>query len=111
MSDMWAARSLPRCAPPRGARVSLSTDRLAQWTHRRLSAKEPGRRHASMRRGHAGFGGPTMKEIVLVTLAVDTETGRIDPKAPFMVNSSRRGPRYNRPYEDEPSVIEQFRAS
>ena len=50
-----------------------------------------------------------MKEIVLVTLAVDTETGRIDPKAPFMVNSSRRGPRYNRPYEDEPSVIEQFR--
>jgi hypothetical protein len=26
-----------------------------------------------------------------------------------MVNSSRRGPRYNRPYEDEPGVIEQFR--
>jgi hypothetical protein len=26
-----------------------------------------------------------------------------------MVNSSRRGFRYNRPYEDEPGVIEQFR--
>jgi hypothetical protein len=51
-----------------------------------------------------------MKEIVLVTLAVDTETGEIDPQAPFMVNSRRRGPRYNRPYEDEPGVIiEQFR--
>jgi hypothetical protein len=50
-----------------------------------------------------------MKEIVLVTLAMDTETGEIDPKAPFMVNSYRRGPRYNRPYEDEPSVIKQFR--
>src|ERR1700692_4469698 len=50
-----------------------------------------------------------MKEIVLVTLAMDTETGEIDPKASFMVNSPRRGPRYNRPYEDEPGVIEQFR--
>jgi len=40
---------------------------------------------------------------------MDTETGEIDPSAPFMVNSSRRGPRYNRPYEDEPGVIEQFR--
>jgi hypothetical protein len=50
-----------------------------------------------------------MKEIVLVTLAIDTATGEIDPKAPFMVNSRRRGPRYNRPYEDEPGVIEQFR--
>jgi hypothetical protein len=50
-----------------------------------------------------------MKEIVLVTLAIDTETGEIDPKAPFMVNSPRRGPRHNRPYEDEPVVIEQFR--
>jgi hypothetical protein len=28
-----------------------------------------------------------MKEIVLVTLAIDTETGEINPKAPFMVNS------------------------
>ena len=50
-----------------------------------------------------------MKEIVLVTLAIDTETGEIDPKAPFMVNSHRRGLRYNRPYEDEPEVIAQFR--
>jgi hypothetical protein len=50
-----------------------------------------------------------MKEIVLVTLAIDTETGKIDPEAPFMVNSQRAGPRYNRPYEDEPGVIDQFR--
>ena len=50
-----------------------------------------------------------MKEIVLVTLAIDAATCEVDPKAPFMVNSRRRGPRYNRPYEDEPSVIEQFR--
>jgi hypothetical protein len=49
------------------------------------------------------------KEIVLVTLAIDAESGEIDSKAPFMVNSRRRGTRYNRPYEDEPSVIEQFR--
>jgi hypothetical protein len=26
-----------------------------------------------------------------------------------MVNSRRRGPRYNRPYDDEPGVMEQFR--
>jgi hypothetical protein len=50
-----------------------------------------------------------MKEIVLVTLAVDTETGKIDPKAPFMVNSRRRGTRYNCPYVDEPAVLEQLR--
>jgi hypothetical protein len=50
-----------------------------------------------------------MKEIVLVTLAVDAETGEIDPKAPFMVNSQRRGTRYNCPYQDEPAVLEQFR--
>ena len=50
-----------------------------------------------------------MKEIVLVTLAMDTDTGEIDPSAPFMVNSRRYGPRYNRPYEDEPGVIEQLR--
>ena len=50
-----------------------------------------------------------MKEIVLVSLAIDTETGEIDPEAPFMVNTRRRGPRYNCPYEDEPGVIEQFR--
>jgi hypothetical protein len=50
-----------------------------------------------------------MKQIVSVILAIDIETGKIDPKAPFMVNSRRRGPRYNRLYEDEPGVIEQFR--
>jgi hypothetical protein len=33
-----------------------------------------------------------MKEIVLVTLAIDTVTGEADPTAPFMVNSHRRGP-------------------
>jgi hypothetical protein len=32
-----------------------------------------------------------MKEIVLVTRAIDPETGEIDPSAPFMVNSGRRG--------------------
>jgi hypothetical protein len=46
---------------------------------------------------------------VLVTLAVDTETAEIDPKAPFMGNSRRRVTRYNRPNEDEPGVTEQFR--
>jgi hypothetical protein len=30
-----------------------------------------------------------MKEIVLVTLAIVTEIGKIDPKAPFMVDSRR----------------------
>jgi hypothetical protein len=63
-----------------------------------------------VRRGHAGFEGfALMKEIVLVTLAMDTKTGEIDRSAPFTVDSRRHGPRYNRPYEDEPSVIEQFR--
>jgi hypothetical protein len=42
---------------------------------------------------------------------MDTETGGIDRKAPFMVNSCRRGPRYNRSYEDEPGVIEQLRGT
>jgi hypothetical protein len=50
-----------------------------------------------------------MREIVLVTLAFDMETGKIDFKAPFMVNNRRRGLRYNGPYEDEIGVIEQFR--
>jgi hypothetical protein len=50
-----------------------------------------------------------MKEFVLVILAVDAETGDIDPTAPFMVISNRRGGRFNRPYQDEPMVIEQFR--
>jgi hypothetical protein len=33
-----------------------------------------------------------MEEIVLVTLAIDTATAEIDPKAPFMVNSFGVGP-------------------
>jgi hypothetical protein len=48
-----------------------------------------------------------MKEIVLVTLAIDTATGKIDPGAPFMVNS--RLPGRSQPYQDEPGVIAQFR--
>jgi hypothetical protein len=50
-----------------------------------------------------------MKEIVLVTLAIDTETGKINPKAPLMVNSRRPGTLHNEPYYDEPEVIAQFR--
>jgi hypothetical protein len=54
-----------------------------------------------------------MKEIVLVTLAVDTATGEIDPKAPFMVIPQRRAlqrlPGRGGVYENEPAVIEQFR--
>jgi hypothetical protein len=50
-----------------------------------------------------------MKEIALVTLAFDTETGRIDSKAPSMVNNRRRRVRYNGPYDDEIGVLEQFR--
>jgi hypothetical protein len=53
--------------------------------------------------------GAEMKEIVLVTLAIDTETGEVDPTAPFTVNSRRRGTLYNKPYYDEPEVIAQFR--
>jgi hypothetical protein len=34
-----------------------STDRLAARAHRRLSAKEPSRRHAIVRCGHAGLDG------------------------------------------------------
>jgi hypothetical protein len=45
----------------------------------------------------------------IVTLAIDTQTGEIEPTAPFMVNSGRRGLRFNCPYEDEPGIIEQFR--
>ena len=57
----------------------------------------------------SGGEGVTVKEIVLVTLAFDLEPGRVDSTAPFMVNSKRPGPRYNRPYQDEPHVIEQLR--
>jgi hypothetical protein len=46
-----------------------------------------------------------MKEIVLVTLAIDAETGDIDPTAPFVVTPPphRRGV-----YENERDVIAQF---
>jgi hypothetical protein len=47
-----------------------------------------------------------MKEIVLVTLVIDAETGDIDPTAPFVVTPPpphRRGV-----YENEPDVIAQF---
>ncbi len=47
-----------------------------------------------------------MKEIVLITLTIDTATGKIDPGAPFMVNS--RLPGRSQPYQDEPEVITQF---
>jgi hypothetical protein len=47
-----------------------------------------------------------MKEIVLVTLAIDAETGKIDSDAPFMV--SGRLPGRSQPYQDEPGVIAQF---
>jgi hypothetical protein len=47
-----------------------------------------------------------MKEIVLVTLAIDVATGKNDPGAPFMVNS--RIPGRSQPYQDEPGVIAQF---
>jgi hypothetical protein len=46
------------------------------------------------------------KEIVLVTLALDTETGAIDPTAPFVVSAP---PLHRRAvYENEPEVIAQF---
>jgi hypothetical protein len=54
-----------------------------------------------------------LKEIVLVTLAIDTETGEIDPAAPFMVILRRRAlqrlPGRGGIYENEPGAIEQFR--
>jgi hypothetical protein len=48
-------------------------------------------------------------EIVLVTLALDLETCRVEPHTQFIVSSRRRGARYNRPCEHEPEVIAQFR--
>jgi hypothetical protein len=47
-----------------------------------------------------------MKEIVLVTLAIDAKTGTLVPDAPFLVTASRadRGGIY----EKEPDVIAQF---
>jgi hypothetical protein len=54
-----------------------------------------------------------MKEIVLVRLAIDPQTGTVDPTAPFMVipqrSELRRLPRRGGLYEKEPGVIEQFR--
>jgi hypothetical protein len=61
--------------------------RRAAELERETAAGEPDRRAMAK----------PMKEIVLVSLAIDTETGKIDPKAPFMVNSRRSGTRYNRP--------------
>jgi hypothetical protein len=100
---MRAAGSLPRRATPRGARAWLPTDRLAARAHRRLSAKEPGRRHASVRCGHAGFGGfAVMKEIVLVTLTVYGAR----PNGPQGPVHGQQPPGAGRaiiaPYEDEP---------
>jgi hypothetical protein len=54
-----------------------------------------------------------MKEIVLVTLAIDAATGAVDSTAPFMVIPRRRAlqrlPGRGGVYEKEPAVIEQFR--
>jgi hypothetical protein len=54
-----------------------------------------------------------MKEIVLVRLAIDPQTGAVDPTAPFMVIPRRRElqrlPGRGGIYEKEPGVIEQFR--
>jgi hypothetical protein len=46
--------------------------------------------------------------IVLVTLAIDAETGAIDPTAPFVV--SPPPPHRRAVYEKEPAVIAQFLA-
>jgi hypothetical protein len=48
-----------------------------------------------------------MKEIVVVRLAIDAETGAIDPTAPFVVIPQQQ-PHRGRIYEKEPGVIEQF---
>ena len=57
MPDMRPARALPRRASLEELGAGAPTDRLVARAHRQLSAKEPGRSDASMRRGHAGFGG------------------------------------------------------
>jgi hypothetical protein len=48
-----------------------------------------------------------MKEIVVVRLAIDTETGAIDPAAPFAVIPGKQ-PRRGGIYDKEPEVIAQF---
>jgi hypothetical protein len=54
-----------------------------------------------------------MKEIVLVRLAIDSQTGAVDPSAPFVVIPRRRElqrlPGRSGLYEKEPAVFEQFR--
>jgi hypothetical protein len=47
-----------------------------------------------------------MKDIVLVCLSIDADTGAIDPTAPFMVIA--RQPYRSRSYCDEPEVTAQF---
>ena len=51
-----------------------------------------------------------MKEIVVVCLAIDAETGEIDPAAPFVVipRQPRLQPRRGGVYHNEPDVIAQF---
>jgi hypothetical protein len=48
-----------------------------------------------------------MKEIVVVCLAIDAETGDIDPAAPFVVITTQR-PARGGVYYNEPDVIAQF---
>ena len=48
-----------------------------------------------------------MKEIVLVRLAIDAETGAIDPAAPFVV-IPRQHPYRGGVYDKEPDVVAQF---
>jgi hypothetical protein len=54
-----------------------------------------------------------MKEIALVRLAIDPQTGAVDSTAPFVVIPRRRELQRllgrGGPHEKEPAVIEQFR--
>ena len=52
-----------------------------------------------------------MKEIVIVCLAIDAETGAIDPTVPIVVIPSqpRQQPYRGGVYHNEPDVIAQFR--
>jgi hypothetical protein len=56
--------------------------------------------------GPAELDRSAMAMIVLVTLAVDAETGAIDPSAPFVVSAPP--PHRRAVYENEPAVIAQF---